>query len=107
MTTYPIKQWSVGLTGNSVTRNPLIFVTPDPNFLEMARKNSFVVKCQIKGSDSIYDKHSITGVINTSGNVPNCRPNFFDKTGLYVIRLLSNWYGYPNINGSVEISNVN
>ena len=101
MTTYPIKQWAVGLTGNSVTRNPLIFVEPDPNFLSIARNNKFIVKCNIAGTDSIYDKHSMLGVINTSGNVPNCRPNFYAKTGLYVIRLLSNWSGYAPVNGTV------
>ena len=109
MTTYPIKRWSVGLTGNSVTRTPLIFVEPDPKFLETARTNNFVVKCQVKNTNTIYDKHSITGIVNQSSNIPNCRPNFFAKTGLYVIRLLSNWYGYPNENnkGIVEISNLN
>ena len=108
MTSYPIKQWSVGLTGTSVTRNPLIFVEPNPEFMTMARNNNFIVKCQISDTGSVYDKHSITGVINTSGNVPNCRPNFYEKTGLYVVRLLSNWYGYPkNSNGSVKFSNLN
>lgn len=109
MNTYEIKQWSVGLTGNSVTRNPLIFVEPDPKFMTLVRKNNFVVNCVIKNTNTIYDNRVITGVVNTSGNVPNCRPNFFAKTGLYVIRLLSNWYGYPqkNNNGIVEISNAN
>ena len=43
-----------------------------------------------------------------SCNVPNCRPNFCAKTGLYVITLQADWYGYPDPNtlGNVNFSGM-
>lgn len=107
MTTYEIKNWAGAMSGNSVTRTPLIFITPDTKLMDSLRQNNFLVRCQISGTGSVYDGHVMTGIVNKSGVVPNCRPNFFAKTGLYVINLQSNWCGYPSSNGTVKISDLN
>jgi hypothetical protein len=92
---YDIMRWDVVMFKNSVTQNPMIYIKPDEAFLEFARLNNYTVMVQIKGTGTIYDDKLIAGIVNESSNVPNCRPNFFDKTGYYVITLYSDWYGYP------------
>lgn len=94
---------------NSVTKVPMIYIKPDLTFLEFARANSFAVMCEISGTGTQYDGRKIPGVVDKSCNVPNCRPNFCEKTGWYVITLWANWYGYPNVgeNGMVKFSGMN
>ena len=49
-----------------------------------------------------YDGHDIMGTVNNSCVVPNCRPNFCDKTGYYTVTLETPWRGYPIDNGYVQ-----
>ena len=42
-----------------------------------------------------YDNLPIYGIAKPSGVVPNCRPNFFEETGFYVMVLDSNYIGEP------------
>jgi hypothetical protein len=90
--------------GNNNAKVPMIYVKPDTTFLDFIRKNNYAVVCEIEGTGTIYDGKQIPGVVDKSSYVPNCRPNFFEKTGLYVVTLYSNWYGYPNVgmNGEVK-----
>ena len=53
-------------------------------------------------SNSIYDGKKITGVLKKSSDITKCS-NFFNKTGLYVIVLESDWYGYPDFSGECDI----
>lgn len=108
MSVYPIERWDVVMSGNSITRVPMIYIKPTMEFLEFARANNFVVLCQINGTGTVYDGKEIPGVVDKSCYVPSCRPNFCEKTGLYVISLWANWYGYPEPNklGNVEFSGM-
>jgi len=96
MNSYPINRWDVVMFGNSTTRVPMIYIKPDIAFKEFIKKNSYAVMCEISGTDTVYDNKQIPGVADTSCVIPNCRPNFCEATGLYVITLWSNWYGYPS-----------
>ena len=108
MSEYQIMRWDVIITGNSNNKVPMIYIKPDITFLEFARANSFAVLCEINGTDTQYDGKQIPGVVDKSCFTPNCRPNFCEKTGWYVITLWSNWYGYPNVGkeGTVKFSGL-
>lgn len=96
MSQYKIERWDVVMFNNSLTKVPMIYIKPDITFLEFARNNNFSVACEISGTKTVYDGKIIPGVVDKSCYVPSCRPNFCEKTGLYVITLWSNWYGYPD-----------
>ena len=82
----------------------MIYIKPDLELLEFIKANSYTVACNINDTGTIYDGKTIPGVVDVSCNVPNCRPNFCAKTGLYVITLWANWYGYPEPD---KLGNVN
>lgn len=92
---YPIKRWDVFMFKDSITRIPAIYIQPDDVFLTFADKNNYILSVTISSSDTIYDGKTIVGVVERSANVPNFRPNFFKKTGWYVISLWADWHGYP------------
>lgn len=91
---YPIKRWDV-IQINTVTKQPIIYIKPDKDFFKLI-KNNLIIDIEIKSTDKIYDGKIIKGIVNSSQNVPNQRPNYFKKTGYYTIRLKSYWYGYPH-----------
>jgi hypothetical protein len=93
---YKIHRWDAVIYGNSITKVPIIYIIPDIKFLEYVRRNNHAVMCFIKGTNTIYDDFMIPGVVNKSCAVPNCRPNFYEDTGFYVIQLLGTWNGYPD-----------
>lgn len=97
MSEYKIMRWDVIIAGDSKNKIPMIYIEPDITFLEFVKANSFAVVCLINGTDTKYDNKKIPGVVDKSCFTPNCRPNFCEKTGWYVISLWSNWYGYPNV----------
>ncbi len=99
---YQIKRWDPVMSGNSLNQHPAIYIEPDTAFLEFAMNNQFSLTCTISGTNSIYELTPLRGVVNQSGFVPNCRPNFFSQTGLYIITLDSDWHGYPAELGQVE-----
>lgn len=101
--TYEIQRWDAVLFGNSTTPSPIIYVKPDKTLLDFSEANNGVLLVKINNSDSIYDGKDIPAVFKKSSEVPNCRPNFFEKTGLYVFVLDSYWYGYPDNLGTCEI----
>lgn len=80
-----------------------IYIKPTLEVLKFFQKSPMyraVVK--IGGTGTCYDNRNIFAIISKSSDVPNCRQNFFNSTGLYVITLETNWYGYPLQNGYVE-----
>jgi hypothetical protein len=95
MTDYKIERWDVVMFGSSNAKMPVIYFTPDSPFLEFAKSNNSAIVCTIKNTGTMYDGKLIPGVLDASCNIPNCRPNFCKQTGLYVVTLWSNWYGYP------------
>ena len=106
MTEYKIERFDVVMFGNSITKVPLIYIKPDLEFLEFAKKNHNVIECEINNTGTIYDGKKIPGMVYKSSNIPSRRDNFFNDTGLYVISLWANWYGYPehSSNGKVKFA---
>ena len=70
------------------------------SFFNRAPMHRGVVK--IRNTGSCYDNRNMFCTIDKSSDVPNTRDNFFNSTGLYVITLDAEWFGYPLKNGEVE-----
>ena len=70
------------------------------SFFNRAPMHRGVVK--IRNTGSCYDNRNMFCTIDKSSDVPNTRDNFFNSTGLYVITLDTEWFGYPLKNGEVE-----
>jgi hypothetical protein len=109
MSQYKIERWDAVLFGNSVSQVPMIYIKPDLAFKEFIQSNANAVVCEISGTGMIYDGKQIPGIADNSGFVPNCRPNFSEQTGYYVVTLWSDWYGYPEPGklGSVVFKGLN
>lgn len=106
---YPIQRWDCVMFDNSTTQVPVIYIKPDDLFIAFAHKNSYAVNAKVSGTNvPQYEVAAIPGVVDKSSRVPNCKPHFFEKTGLYVVSLWSQWYGYPDPNnlGSVTFSGL-
>lgn len=103
---YDILRFDAVMFDNSITKTPMIYIKPDLAFLDFVAQNNNQVLVVINDSDSIYDNKEIIGVVDSSCNIPSCRPNFFNKTGYYVITLYSNWYGYPKKLGKVSFKGL-
>lgn len=101
MTVYKIERFDVAIFGDSLQKVPIIYIKPD---LDILKFSNYLVECEINGTGKEYDDKNIVGVINSSEDVPLKRPNFFKKTGLYVITLLCNWYGYPDDLSSCSVT---
>ena len=93
MSVYKIERFDVAIFGSSMDKVPIIYIKPNLDLLEFS---NYFVECQINGTGKEYDGKKILGIINTSEEVPSKRPNFFKKTGLYVVTLFCDWYGYPD-----------
>ena len=87
----------------------MLYVEPDLNFLNFIKDNNYTIVLSISDTNNTYDLKEVVGVVNKSSNVPNCRPNFFDKTNLYVITLYTQWNGYPPLDslGKINIIGMN
>ena len=70
------------------------------SFFNRAPMHRGVVK--IRNTGSCYDNRNMFCTIDKSSDIPNTRDNFFNSTGLYVITLDTEWFGYPLKNGEVE-----
>ena len=101
--TYKIHRWDAVLFGNSTDPTPIIYIEPNDTLLEFAKKNKNTLLVELQTHGSIYDKKLVRGVWAKSSEIPNCRENFFEKTGLYVIVLQTPWHGYPDFLGDVAI----
>jgi hypothetical protein len=106
MSFYNIKSWNVVLGPDGINQVPMIFIEPDLAFLDAARKNNQRLSCLFHGTNTpiyfTYDGAPIMGSVNSSCIVPNCRPNFCNKTQYYAITLDIPWRGYPVNNGVVQ-----
>ena len=93
MTEYTIERFDAILNkGTSKTTFPAIYIKPDAEFLEFAKKNNYLIGCKIKNSGTVYDDKVLSGILN---NKLLDRPNFLNQSGLCVIMLLVKWKGYP------------
>lgn len=101
---YQIVRWDAVITENSDLPKPLAYFVPDINILEYARQNNFKFRVTIDNTGSHYDKQTFWAIMDKSSKVPNCRPNFFTATNLYVLTLYSTWDGYPKQNGMFKLN---
>ena len=97
---YKIYRWDSFLYNKNTS--PIIYVKPDDTLLKFAKENNNALLIRVSKSNSIYDGKKITGVLYKSSDITKCS-NFFNKTGLYVIVLESDWYGYPDFLGECDI----
>ena len=100
---YQILRWDSIEQNNKIV--PMIYFKPCLKFMNIMKLNDNKILLKISGTEMYNGIH--TGVANKSSIVPNCRPNFFDATNLYVIILNIDFYQYPNLDkmGYFEISN--
>jgi hypothetical protein len=107
MIKYPIERWDAIMVGGDVNiRSPMIYIKPDLDFLEFAEANSFEVYVEVTGTGLSIDNITIPATVNKSCNVPNPRPNYFAKTGQYVVILHTPWIGYPNSLGTATFKGL-
>jgi len=97
---YKIYRWDSFLYSKDPV--PIIYVKPDDALLKFAKQNNNALLIRVSNSNSIYDGKKIAGVLYKSYEVTKCI-NFFNKTGLYIIVLDSDWYGYPDSLGECDI----
>lgn len=99
--TYEIFSWDpVNVSDNVLA---MIYIKPDLKLLDLfniSPLHNILLTINNTGSD-LYDGRVIFGKIDKSSDVPDCRQNIFNCTGLYVVTLDSKWYGYPPDNGTV------
>lgn len=94
--------WNPLLDGTNHIR-PSVYIQPTLELLQFFQRailHRGVV--EIEGTDSCYDGVNLFATIDKSSNVPNCRQNFFNGTGLYVITLEAMWNGYPPKAGIIK-----
>jgi hypothetical protein len=103
--TYKIHRWDA-VQFSTIKKFPMIYITPDLAFLDFVRNNNYQVVAQISGTDKIYDHIKMQGTVDKSGSTPNCRPNYFEKNGFYIITLDAIWDGYPTLEHLGEVSFV-
>ncbi len=90
---YEIQRWDIILVNGR--RMPIVYIKPDLKLTEYLRLANFVSPVLINKTGMVYDGNKMLGTVNQSGLVPNCRPNFYEKTGWLVVELESSWWGYP------------
>jgi hypothetical protein len=95
MTEYKIQRWDVLLIDNK--RVPAVYIIPDVDFINFIKENNNIIAL-INNTKMAYDNNKMQAVVNQSSYYPNCRPNFYDKNGYYIITLGSCWLGYPDKN---------
>ena len=89
---YKIERWDVILSPNGLNKQPIIYIFPDINFIELMNKHKQILSVRINNTNTMYDNQIVYGTVSKSSFIPN----FFSKTQLYVIVLDCGWYGYPN-----------
>lgn len=102
--TYKIYRWDPVILGDTTIPFPVIYIKPTEDLLQFAKNNNNILLTKIHTTDNdIYNNKKIIGIFIESLKIPNCRPNFFKKTGLYCICLISEWYGYPSCLGECSL----
>ena len=89
---YNILRWDSVEQNNKIV--PMIYFKPDLNIVNLMKLNNNKIQIQVCNTD--YYNNTYNGVINQSSMIPNCRPNFYDASNLYVIILDTDFITYPN-----------
>jgi hypothetical protein len=101
-TSYTIHRWDA-MQFTSSTPCPVAYIHPDQELHKFSHENGNSLLVRVFGTDCRYNDRYIIGRLFPSSVVPNERPNYFEKTGLYVLVLEGGWKGYPNGLGSCQI----
>lgn len=85
-----------------------IYIKPTLSLLEFANRNvangNRTLIVQITGTDHpMYDGITTYATLDKTSDAPECRQNFYNATGLYLMTLSLSWFGYPNKNGEVTV----
>lgn len=96
MKRFPIYQWGSWMNESRVPI-PILYVKPDNELLDYFEQSDYNINVTIENTKSPYDNTSFSAVVGTSKDIPNYRPNFFKKTGLYVIVLDAPFVVYPEM----------
>lgn len=83
-----------------------VFIKPTLELLEFANRNvsngNRTMMVRLSGTGhAIYDGAPFFAILDKTSDAPNCRQNFFNTTGLYVLTLSVRWFGYPENLGEV------
>jgi hypothetical protein len=100
---YKIERWDVVYDYKTNTKRPILYILPDEVLVEFAKINVESLYITMTGTGiECYDNIKLKANLVSSAIYPNDRPNFFEKTGYYVILLKDTiWLGYPNMLGKV------
>jgi hypothetical protein len=103
----PILQWNPINTEYGEIKSS-IYIKPTLSLLEFANRNvsngNRTLMVQISGTGHpVYDGTSTLAILDKTSDVPECRQNFYNATGMYLMTLNVPWFGYPNKNGSVTV----
>lgn len=103
----PILQWNPINTEYGEIKSS-IYIKPTLSLLEFANRNvsngNRTLMVQISGTGHpVYDGTSTLATLDKTSDVPECRQNFYNATGMYLMTLNLPWFGYPNKNGSVTV----
>ena len=96
---YNILRWDSVEQNNKIV--PMIYFRPDLNIVNLMKLNNNKIQIQVCNTD--YYNNTYNGVINQSSMIPNCRPNFYDASNLYVIILDTDFITYPTKMGEFTI----
>lgn len=83
-----------------------LYIKPTLSLLEFINRNvsngnrTMMVRI-LKTGNAIYDGAPFFAIVDKSSDVPNCRQNFYQSTGLYTVTLSINWFGYPLKKGKI------
>lgn len=98
---FEIRQWNPIIIKN-MAPIPMLYVIPNKELLKLLNyKNRIFVK--ISNSNSLYDNLIIEAQLSPSELIPNYRPNFQQQTGYLSLLLLTQWNGYPDLLGNIQI----
>jgi hypothetical protein len=89
---YKIHRWDAVLSPNGLNKQPMIYIYPDINFINLIKMHDEILSVQINNTNTLYDGQVLYGTVSRSSFIPN----FYSKTQLYVVILDCEWYGYPN-----------
>jgi hypothetical protein len=105
-----ILRWDVVENPCTNELRPMLYFTPSVGFLNEIHSNpnwNDKIVIDISGVDGYYNGNGLFATLDKSKWIPNCRPNFFAKTGSYILILddvLWNGYPYKNL-GRFKLSN--
>lgn len=91
------------LTPTPIASKPMLYIKPDNTLLQFAKDNNNELLVDVEyGTRFPNIKRRVKGQFYKSSEIYK-RPNFFNTTGLYIIVLDTDWDGYPDTLGVVNI----